>query len=1249
MTIVLANGRRDTSFYDARKAGARCDVCPLKGRHTPVPPTTTDNARLIILGEGPGRREIWTGYSFVGPSGALLDNVLERAGWKGGREGIHISNMALCRGETDEEKERAGACCAPRLARELADIPKSVPVLALGKVAAKNVLGKATIMKVRGFVWDLPEVEASKIRAAERTLEKREVLASKNNRYAAAAERADSSLERVRLRASLAGRQCIPSIHPAFILRGSEGWAPALREDVKRMRRLVDRGAAFRKEDEGPYQLARTAVELRKMLATLRTHEVVVDVETDGVDPTECRMLMLGVSEVPTIAAGDDTIETAQAALLENDGQLVVLRHDIRTVLANPWKSSMTKVLADFLRDRVTVGHNFASYDKTVLERHGVKLGKIEDSLIALHAYASHLRMGLDNLASLYCDCGPWKIKFKASTAGGGEEKGDASKLFTLSNENIDAYNRADCALNAIAWRRMQPDLAPERAVYEHDMQLAEVCRQMQVNGFAFDTERRDDLSRRLKRRARYLLGLMREMTWEGFHPAKTADIREALYKKWKIPAIEQTPKGMPSTAVATLERLRGDLDTNAGRLADLILRWRGAYKTLSTFVDGVVLGSDGRVHPSWRAFGTVTGRLAARSPNLQNLVRAIVTDIVGKRVKAGEKLKDILEELGGDAYELETRVREQYIAKPGCVLVYFDLSQSEMRMAAYASGDPNFIRSCESGDIHTANAKILFPEAIEIFEKDPKGKGKTFRDVTKNAGFGILYDAEVDTIYRFLCAKGFGNFVTPESTKAMFDEIRREYKVYYEYCATNLENCRKTGVVRTIFTRRPRFLGRFPKPSDVNNCLDDQTEALTPRGWVNGRNLKAGEKLLTKNAETGKLEWHPITRMVRVTDYYGPLYEFTSASFSAMTTPQHRWLVSSKHGGPAQCRRTEELATGVAEYAIHRTGDYDPPAAKIFTDDFVELVGWVLTDGSIKPGVGGLVSVCQSERGNPHKVRAIDALFARLQANHSRYKGTRGGIVWCMHGNSNIARIMWAMFPDRILSPDFLMALPRHQLEILRNTMLLGDGSLNTRWGGHRIFSCRDERRADMFQMLCTMCGIATTRTWRKPAQPKKQYASIANRPKSRGIWIVSLLSRDKAQVIVHKRHYKRHKKPINQVRLIEGGRRFVWCPVVRNSYFVARRKGTVYITGNSGVQPNIADLMNLRFVSLVPRLPRNVRPVAQIHDACIFESPERLVDKTIQIIRETWDEEIVMPNNGLRWKMPIDLKTGTRWSELG
>jgi DNA polymerase I-like protein with 3'-5' exonuclease and polymerase domains len=167
------------------------------------------------------------------------------------------------------------------------------------------------------------------------------------------------------------------------------------------------------------------------------------------------------------------------------------------------------------------------------------------------------------------------------------------------------------------------------------------------------------------------------------------------------------------------------------------------------------------------------------------------------------------------DQAEPEAQIRDIYIAPPGYKYIYFDLSQAELRGAANFSGDETFIASCEK-DIHTSNAKILFPDAATVLDEDPKGKGKKFRDIAKNCSFAVSYLAEASTVFAYLVGKGFK--VTLEIVETMLGRLKNAYWRYYEWVAANIRFCQRHGYLRTPILGRRQILGWHPKPTEVAN-----------------------------------------------------------------------------------------------------------------------------------------------------------------------------------------------------------------------------------------------------------------------------------------------------------------------------------------------------------------------------------------------------------------------------------------------
>jgi uracil-DNA glycosylase family 4 len=137
-----------------RRAALACTRCPLAaGRTQVVWGEGPEDARLMLVGEGPGATEDATGRPFVGAAGQLLDRILDAAGFA--RQEVYITNTVLCRppgnrAPTDAEVE----ACRPYLQARLEVIRPDLVVL-LGASAARAVLGPQTrISRDRGRVVD---------------------------------------------------------------------------------------------------------------------------------------------------------------------------------------------------------------------------------------------------------------------------------------------------------------------------------------------------------------------------------------------------------------------------------------------------------------------------------------------------------------------------------------------------------------------------------------------------------------------------------------------------------------------------------------------------------------------------------------------------------------------------------------------------------------------------------------------------------------------------------------------------------------------------------------------------------------------------------------------------------------------------------------------------------------------------------------------------------------------------------------
>ena len=140
------------SLEEAKSAAMKCKKCELcKGRINVVFSDGIENAKIMIIGEGPGENEDLQGLPFVGRAGKLLDKIFESVSLNR-KEHLYICNIVKCRppenrAPLDDEAE----ACREYLQAQIKYIDPKIIILA-GAVAVKGILKMKTpgITKLRG-------------------------------------------------------------------------------------------------------------------------------------------------------------------------------------------------------------------------------------------------------------------------------------------------------------------------------------------------------------------------------------------------------------------------------------------------------------------------------------------------------------------------------------------------------------------------------------------------------------------------------------------------------------------------------------------------------------------------------------------------------------------------------------------------------------------------------------------------------------------------------------------------------------------------------------------------------------------------------------------------------------------------------------------------------------------------------------------------------------------------------------------
>ena len=149
------------------------------------------NAKLVFVGEAPGREEDLQGLPFIGRAGQLLTKIIESIGLK--RKDVYICNILKCRPPNNRNPFPTEIlACEDHLIRQL-EIIKPKIICALGKFAAQTLLRDQTpISKLRGKFFDYK------------------------------------------------GMKLIPTFHPAYLLRNPQD-KRLVWEDMKKIKRELDK------------------------------------------------------------------------------------------------------------------------------------------------------------------------------------------------------------------------------------------------------------------------------------------------------------------------------------------------------------------------------------------------------------------------------------------------------------------------------------------------------------------------------------------------------------------------------------------------------------------------------------------------------------------------------------------------------------------------------------------------------------------------------------------------------------------------------------------------------------------------------------------------------------------------------------------------------------------------------------------------------------------------------------------------
>lgn len=374
------------------------------------------------------------------------------------------------------------------------------------------------------------------------------------------------------------------------------------------------------------------------------------------------------------------------------------------------------------------------------------------------------------------------------------------------------------------------------------------------------------------------------------------------------------------------------------------------------------------------------------------------------------------------------------------------------------------------------------------------------------------------------------------------------------------IKRSKKTGEMSNTLARMLQLLcSKFAKKGNfVNYCVDEQTTALTKRGWLSHDQISESDMILSYDINTGQLVWSKVKGVYR-NQYSGPMHRLTTQGMDALVTPNHKFVSVERGIIPVENIISNEHITLMGKPEHH-----SPTDKFQYPDWFVELVGWAITEGhySTRSIKRHSIIITQKHGNKADRIRSC------LDAGAIKYKEyTQANNIIRFHcTGTDITAIHHTTAPRRVLSPEFIVSLTQSQRLLLINTMTAGDGWDRPSGGKGYFQKCNDHTNA--FLMLCTLAGITTSCTSVTCKTP-----SSGSHPTG-GIYQgynVILYAEPKLWCKAEHIDFnggrqgpggRKENKPNIPTELYSGT---IWCPQTEYGTFVCRRNGYIYVTGNS------------------------------------------------------------------------------------
>lgn len=672
------------NLLDKQFSNKYCQKCKLyKDINNPYLEGRGDkNSKLLLLGEAPGKDEDVHGQVFIGRSGQILQNVLNR-----NNISYFISNAVKCRptknGKNTTPTPTEIKCCAPFTIKLIKEIEPTV-IVTIGKIAMTQLLPlNLGITVARGKQFYHPELKAI----------------------------------------------IIPTYHPAYLGRANDRLLyQQFENDLKLAQRLVYR-TPRRLISSTPVSLE-DPIDIKNYLEHLLTAPAVaIDIETEGLDFKKDRIT--DISFCYSFGKGVHISWENMEDHFELLGQ-VLSSHKVKKVGHNftfdmKFLRAQGFEINNFNFDTLLAEHtktmSFEGNEVTGLYKlktmcwEYTELGGYEQTLgkggiVEAQKNRKNTKQKNEDQTEQNYRCSQEEIDNKELDEYNNYVDSMRNKKLEESGlEPIEYYSALDADVTFRIYQKQRITIEENYLwIFENIIiPLAYTLMKIEENGIKLNIDYMNSIYEENLGQINAYKEKLYKKAGGKFDIDSTPQLRNFVFNILKVQPTDEfkTPKGAYSLNVEALNYY-----SKKKPILKNILEYRKLAKQSSTYITGFkkhVSSETHKVHPSYLQFSTATGRLSCVAPPIQTIPR-------------------------------DNRIRNMIIPNEGNKLLVADLSQIELRMLAMISNDQAMLAAFESGtDFHTATACKMFKIPMDKFDKNFP-KHTELRSVAKTINFGIVY-----------------------------------------------------------------------------------------------------------------------------------------------------------------------------------------------------------------------------------------------------------------------------------------------------------------------------------------------------------------------------------------------------------------------------------------------------------------------------------------------------------------------------